>query len=57
VLKVVPRSSRAYAWRGSAYQSLGKRAEAVADYKAALTIDPKNESALNNLRSLGVPPP
>lgn len=57
VLKVVPRSSRAYAWRGSAYQSLGKRAEAVADYKAALAIDPKNESALNNLRSLGVPPP
>ena len=57
VLKVVPRSSRAYAWRGAAYQSLGKRSEAVADYKAALAIDPKNESALNNLRSLGVPPP
>ncbi|WP_454623587.1 tetratricopeptide repeat protein [Bradyrhizobium cenepequi] len=57
VLKVLPRSSTAHAWRGMAYQSLGKRPEAIADYKAALAIDPKNESALRNLKSLGVQPP
>jgi tetratricopeptide (TPR) repeat protein len=56
-LKILPRSSRTYAWRGWAYQSLGKRAEAVADYKVALAIDPKNESALNNLKSLGMQSP
>lgn len=57
VLKVVPRSSTALAWRGASYQGLGKRSEAVADYNAALAIDPKNESALQGLKSLGVPPP
>jgi cytochrome c-type biogenesis protein CcmH/NrfG len=57
VLKVVPRSSNAQAWRGTAYQGLGKGSEAVAAYKEALTINPKNESALGGLKSLGVPPP
>jgi tetratricopeptide (TPR) repeat protein len=57
VLKVVPRSSNALAWRGIAYQSLAKHPEAVADYKAALAIDPKNDSVRTNLKSLGGPPP
>ena len=57
VLKVVPRSSNALDWRGSAYQGLGNRAKAVADYKAALAIDPKHKSALEGLKSLGEPPP
>src|SRR5262249_40495890 len=41
-LKAVPRSSTALAWRGCAHESrLGNRDKAVADYKAALAIDPK----------------
>jgi tetratricopeptide (TPR) repeat protein len=57
VLKVVPHSSNALGWRGAAYQGLGDRAKAVADYKAALAIDPKNERILNSLKFLGEPPP
>jgi tetratricopeptide (TPR) repeat protein len=52
VLKVVPRSSNALGWRGAAHQGLGKGREAVADYKAALAIDPKNPSALAGLKQL-----
>jgi tetratricopeptide (TPR) repeat protein len=57
VLKVVPRSSNALGWRGAAYQGLGKTPEAIADYKASLAIDPKNERALEGLKSLGQPVP
>jgi tetratricopeptide (TPR) repeat protein len=57
VLKVVPRSSTALAWRGEAYQGLGSREQAVAGYKAALAIDPKNESAIHGLESLDEPRP
>lgn len=53
MLKIMPRSSQTLAWRGAAYQSLGKRSEAVTDYKAALEIDPQNKTALKNLKSLG----
>jgi tetratricopeptide (TPR) repeat protein len=52
VLKLVPRSSTALAWRGAAYQGLGYREKAVADYKSALAIDPNSERAINGLKSL-----
>jgi tetratricopeptide (TPR) repeat protein len=57
VLKVVPRSSTALAWRGAAYQGLGNREKAVADYKAALKIDPNSERAIAGLKSLDEPRP
>jgi tetratricopeptide (TPR) repeat protein len=57
VLKVVPRSSNALGWRGTAYQNLGKPTEAIADYKAALAISPKNFDALDGLKSLNQPIP
>ncbi|MEA2861006.1 MAG: hypothetical protein QOC72_3045, partial [Methylobacteriaceae bacterium] len=57
VLKVVPRSSTALAWRGAAYQGLGNREKAVADYKAALAVDPNSERAIGGLKSLDEPRP
>jgi tetratricopeptide (TPR) repeat protein len=57
VLKVVPRSSTALAWRGAAYQGLGNREKAVADYKSALAVDPNSESAIVGLKSLNEPRP
>ena len=55
VLKEVPRASTALAWRGSAHQGLGDRARAIADYKAALAIDPNNKRARDNLKDLETP--
>lgn len=52
VLKVVPRSSNALGWRGEAYQWLGNGPQAIADYKAAVAIDPKNPNALSGLKQL-----
>lgn len=57
VLKVVPRSSTALAWRGSAHQGLGDAANSAADYKAALAIDPESTRARDGLTSLGQPVP
>ena len=49
----VPRSSATLAWRGGAWQGLGDRMHAVADYKAALALDPQNGYARRNLKALG----
>jgi tetratricopeptide (TPR) repeat protein len=57
VLKVVPRSSTALAWRGAAYQGLGNREKAVADYNSALAIDSNSERAIDGLKSLDVSRP
>jgi hypothetical protein len=43
------------AWRGAAWQGLGNRSHAIADYKAALTLDPNNKYARNALNDLGEP--
>jgi tetratricopeptide (TPR) repeat protein len=51
----VPRSSSTLAWRGGTWQGLGDREHAVADYKAALALDPKNEYARKGLKVLGEP--
>lgn len=51
----VPRSSATLAWRGGAWQSLGNRELAVADYRASLALDPKNVYARDGLKSLGEP--
>jgi tetratricopeptide (TPR) repeat protein len=51
----VPRSSSTLAWRGGTWQGLGDREHAVADYKAALALDPKNGYARQGLKDLGEP--
>jgi len=60
VLKTVPgdgrRSSSVLAWRGAAWQGLGNRTQAVADYKLALLLDAENTRAREGLRVLGEPP-
>jgi TonB family protein len=46
------RSSMAYNHRGYAYEMANNRAEAIADYKKALELDPRNETARNHLNRL-----
>jgi tetratricopeptide (TPR) repeat protein len=43
-----PPSSLAYQSRGDTYISIGKHQEALADYEAALLLDPNNPGVLNN---------
>lgn len=45
-------SSTAYGHRGYAYEMINNRAEAIADYKKALDLDPQNQIARNNLNRL-----
>jgi tetratricopeptide (TPR) repeat protein len=52
-LAILPQSSNVLAWRGAAYQGLGDRERAIADYKAALTLDRTNRTAQAGLQSLG----
>jgi Flp pilus assembly protein TadD len=40
--------------RAEIYEKLGRRGEAVADYKATLKLDPGHRSAVEGLRRLGV---
>jgi tetratricopeptide (TPR) repeat protein len=40
VLEIVPRASNALKWRGFAHDRLGNNEQAIADYKAALTMAP-----------------
>ena len=49
VIEAEPKNAAGFRGRADAYLSLGKQAEAVADYEAALAIDPKNSGVLNNL--------
>lgn len=51
-IKLATRSSMAYNHRGYAYEMLGSRREAVADYKKALDLDPRNDTARGNLSRL-----
>jgi tetratricopeptide (TPR) repeat protein len=52
VLEIVPRSSNALKWRGTAYHSLGDRVHALADYRAALAIVGKDEWISDQVRLL-----
>ena len=49
LLLAEPQSTAAHRGRADAYLSLGKQAEAIADYEAALKIEPNNSGVLNNL--------
>jgi tetratricopeptide (TPR) repeat protein len=49
VLKWDDDNADALRGRGDAYLNLGKHAEAIADFNAALETDPENDGLLNNL--------
>ena len=51
-IRLNTRSSTAYNYRGYAYERINNRPEAIADYKMALELDPRNETARNNLNRL-----
>ena len=55
-LKVTPNSEEAHLWRGWALYRLGKKREAIAEFRAALEANPRYEDALYALRFLGVMP-
>jgi protein O-mannosyl-transferase len=48
-----PNFEMTYAYRGGVYEKLGKNDRAAEEYRHALTIDPKNQMALDGLRRLG----
>jgi Tfp pilus assembly protein PilF len=49
VLAADAKSWMAYRGRADAYLSIGKQAEAIADYEQALKLQPENSGILNNL--------
>ena len=54
-VEAYPRSSNAYDSLGEAYMADGDKAQAIANYEIALTLDPANRSAAQALQELGVP--
>ncbi|HMQ02384.1 MAG TPA: tetratricopeptide repeat protein [Pyrinomonadaceae bacterium] len=51
------RSSMAYNHRGYAYEMTNSKDQAIADYRKALDLDPRNETARTNLNRLQPQPP
>lgn len=51
-IKRQPKSLECHLTRGYAYNKLGRTAEAIADYKLAMAIDPSNSIARDNLAIL-----
>jgi len=49
-LQLDPSFSMTYVYLGGVYQNTGDLADAIAQFKHALAIDPKNEAALESLR-------
>ena len=48
-LEAAPDSADVLRLRGDAYLAVGRQAKAIADYQAALKLDPDNSGLLNNL--------
>jgi Flp pilus assembly protein TadD len=46
----------AYKLRGGVLGRMGRRDEAIADFRKALELDPSDESVKKNLKDLGVTP-
>jgi tetratricopeptide (TPR) repeat protein len=53
VLDLDENSDKAYALRGFTYEKRNNKTAAIADYKSALKINPKNAQALSGLEILG----
>ena len=55
-IRLDPTNLQAYKLRGAVLHGLGRRDQAIADYRKALEIDPSDEGVKKNLRDLGVTP-
>jgi tetratricopeptide (TPR) repeat protein len=53
---LAPKEAEFVETRAEIYEKLGLRAEAVADYRAALTLDTHHQSAKDGLKRLGATP-
>ncbi len=54
-IELNPKDAATYSKRGFAYETIGAKAKAIADYHKALTIEPFNEEAKAGLKRLGEP--
>ncbi|HEY1797203.1 MAG TPA: tetratricopeptide repeat protein [Stellaceae bacterium] len=52
-VKLAPKNPFCLGTRGVIYEKLGRRDDAMADYRAALAIDPKDAEAIEGLKRLG----
>ena len=50
----MPGDANAHRTRGEIYEKLGMRPQAIADYRATLKIDPRQQRAKAGLARLGV---
>ena len=55
-IELNPQYARAYANRGDIWRKMGKREDAIADYRHALSLDGNNKLALAGLKTLGIRP-
>jgi Flp pilus assembly protein TadD len=55
-IRLDPRHLMAYKLRGGVLGGMGRRDEAIADFRKALELDPSDESVKKNLKDLGVTP-
>ena len=53
-IELNPQYARAYANRGDIWRKMGKREDAIADYRHALSLDPRQSLALAGLKTLGI---
>jgi len=53
---MTPKGAHSLGTRGAIYEKLGQRDKAIADYRAALEIDPSDQFAKDWLKRLGVTP-
>jgi len=51
-IRLAPKDVRAYNNRGWAYEFSGDKTRAIADFRKALSIDPGNQFARDNLKRL-----
>jgi tetratricopeptide (TPR) repeat protein len=55
-VKLAPKNPFCLGTRAAIYQKLGRRDEAIADYRAAFALDPQDPEAIDGLKRLGVSP-
>jgi tetratricopeptide (TPR) repeat protein len=56
VIEIEPKRTDARVHRGFAYEALGREEDAIADFRGALALDPKDEFASRGLKRLGASP-
>ena len=56
VTQLQPNAAWAFEYRASVYEALGKKEEAIADFRKALSINAALQTSKDGLRRLGVAP-